>query len=153
MEVSQYYVTTLTNAFMKIGPLIAFLVIGYFIFVKLPFLFFLNNMKKTKEKLKEEELKRPPIPVVKPIEASSKKKEAPKKEPPRARSEASAENLFEIETGKALTKEELKKKYHELLKMNHPDKVAALSPEFRALADKRTKEINEAYRKLLKRAG
>ena len=35
--------------------------------------------------------------------------------------------------------------YHHLAQMYHPDKVAGLAPEFRALADTRMKEINAAY--------
>lgn len=38
--------------------------------------------------------------------------------------------------------------YIKLVKQYHPDKVAHLAPEFRALAEERTKEINAAYGKL-----
>jgi hypothetical protein len=43
---------------------------------------------------------------------------------------------------------DLKHAYSRAVKMNHPDKVASLSPEFTALAEKRTKQINQAYAKL-----
>jgi hypothetical protein len=49
------------------------------------------------------------------------------------------------------TKEEVVAAYRNLVKMNHPDKVATLDPEFRTLAEKRMKEINAAYRTLIKR--
>ncbi|HXH73753.1 MAG TPA: J domain-containing protein [Bacteriovoracaceae bacterium] len=193
MDVTNYYITTLTKAFTKIGPIVGFIVIGYFIFVKLPFLFFLRNMKKSKESLQDQnpvksDAKEPTYSVedyekfvqrkkrlegeksepLKLAEApkkktEEKKKEEPKreekkKEPPKDQpkkntsSDPVAEALFEIKPGVAFTKEDLKKKYHELLKMNHPDKVAALSPDFKNLADKKTKEINSAYTRLLKRA-
>lgn len=60
----------------------------------------------------------------------------------------SAEAIFNIKTGEELTQEELKKRYRELLKVNHPDKVATEGTQVRQLADKRTKEINSAYEKL-----
>jgi hypothetical protein len=34
--------------------------------------------------------------------------------------------------------------------MNHPDKVASLSDEFKILAERRTKQINQAHSKLKK---
>jgi hypothetical protein len=46
---------------------------------------------------------------------------------------------------------ELKKAYRESVKMNHPDKVAALAVEFKELAERRTKQINQAYSKLLRK--
>ena len=41
--------------------------------------------------------------------------------------------------------EEIKSAYFDLLKKYHPDKVDGLAPEFKDLADKKTKEFNEAY--------
>jgi hypothetical protein len=41
--------------------------------------------------------------------------------------------------------------YHELARRNHPDKVANLDPEFRELAERRMKAINEAYQELKRR--
>ncbi len=60
-----------------------------------------------------------------------------------------AEDLFGISQGEKMTKDDLKKRYRDLLKMNHPDKVASLSPEFKDLAHKKTKEINDAYELLM----
>jgi hypothetical protein len=39
----------------------------------------------------------------------------------------------------------LKKLYRTLMKESHPDKVSQMSPELRALAEKKAKMINEAY--------
>jgi membrane protein implicated in regulation of membrane protease activity len=47
-------------------------------------------------------------------------------------------------TGK-VTPSEIKKKYLELMKQNHPDKVRSMSDEIREVAERRSKEINEAY--------
>jgi uncharacterized membrane protein YkvA (DUF1232 family) len=44
---------------------------------------------------------------------------------------------------------EIKKAYRELANKYHPDKVVHLGDEFRELAEKRFKEIEEAYRKLM----
>lgn len=176
MDASQYYATTLIKAATKIGPLVAFIVVGYFIFFKLPLLLFLKNMKKTKEELglkPEESVEKKEnysvddynrfVRQKKQLEApENQKPKTPKRPEPlqledssaqaRSGSAESPETLFDIKTGQKISKEELKKKYHELLKQNHPDKVASLSAEFRKLADKKTKQINEAYEKLLKRA-
>jgi hypothetical protein len=49
------------------------------------------------------------------------------------------------------SKQTLKKAYNERVKMNHPDKVPPhLDMEFRELAERKTKRINQAY-ELLKR--
>jgi uncharacterized membrane protein YkvA (DUF1232 family) len=45
--------------------------------------------------------------------------------------------------------EEIKKAHRELANKYHPDKVQHLGDEFRELAEKRFKEIEEAYRKLV----
>jgi hypothetical protein len=50
------------------------------------------------------------------------------------------------------SQEELKKAYREAIKMNHPDKVAGLAVEFKILAERRTRQINQAYSKLLENA-
>lgn len=47
--------------------------------------------------------------------------------------------------------EEIKKAYRELANKYHPDKVLHLGEEFRELAEKRFKEIEEAYRKLMQK--
>jgi uncharacterized membrane protein YkvA (DUF1232 family) len=50
---------------------------------------------------------------------------------------------------KGASAEEIKKAYRELANKYHPDKVVHLGDEFRELAEKRFKEIEEAYRKLM----
>lgn len=46
------------------------------------------------------------------------------------------------------TLDEIKHAYRQLAGQYHPDKVSHLGEEFRALAEKRFKEIQEAYQKL-----
>ena len=41
--------------------------------------------------------------------------------------------------------EEVKAAYRRLIAQYHPDKVATLAPEFRALAEEKSKELNAAY--------
>ncbi len=50
--------------------------------------------------------------------------------------------------GKDASPEQIKKAYRELAMKYHPDRVMHLGEEFRALADKRFKEIQQAYLKL-----
>ncbi len=50
---------------------------------------------------------------------------------------------------KNASQEEIKKAYRELANKYHPDKVLHLGDEFRELAEKRFKEIEEAYRTLI----
>jgi DnaJ-domain-containing protein 1 len=52
-----------------------------------------------------------------------------------------------------LTKADVRRRYRELLALYHPDKVAHLGPELRALAERKTKEINEAYTWLARHHG
>lgn len=47
---------------------------------------------------------------------------------------------------------EIRAAYHRLAQMNHPDKVAGLSPEFRILAERRMKVITAAYKALSEHA-
>ena len=44
----------------------------------------------------------------------------------------------------AYTKEDLKQAYREKMKKNHPDKVADLDGDFRAMAERKAKRINQA---------
>jgi len=46
--------------------------------------------------------------------------------------------------------DEVKKAYRALILQYHPDKVAHLAPEFRALAETRTRDLNAAYEALEK---
>jgi hypothetical protein len=47
------------------------------------------------------------------------------------------------------TSEQIKQAYRQLANQYHPDKVIHLGEEFRELAEKRFKEIQEAYQKLI----
>jgi hypothetical protein len=51
---------------------------------------------------------------------------------------------------KGLSKEEIKKAYRKLANQYHPDKVSHLGAEFKDLAEKRFKEIHEAYEMLMR---
>ncbi len=44
-----------------------------------------------------------------------------------------------------VTKAEIKKAYRAMAKKYHPDKVASLGDEFKELAERKFKDINEAY--------
>jgi DnaJ like chaperone protein len=55
-------------------------------------------------------------------------------------------------TGK-ITKRKIKKHYHALLMRYHPDKAAMLGPEVKEIAERKTKELNEAYEVLEKYYG
>ena len=50
--------------------------------------------------------------------------------------------------GRNASPEEIKTAYKQLVNKYHPDKVQYLGEEFRQLAEKRFKEIQEAYQKL-----
>ncbi len=50
-----------------------------------------------------------------------------------------------------VTKEDIRKAYRKAMSEYHPDKVASLGTELRALAEKKAKEINEAYEFFKKR--
>lgn len=175
MDVANYYITTLSNSLSKIVPLLAFLLAGYFIFIKLPFLFYLKSMKASRPHLdpevkpsKDDWKKEYNVDDYKDFQRRMRTIQSPKgqeqqqreerktqeekpKQKPRPRPKpriSSAEELFELTAGQSFTKEELRKKYHELLRQNHPDKVASLGADFKKLAEVRTKEINSAYSKL-----
>jgi hypothetical protein len=49
------------------------------------------------------------------------------------------------------TKEEIKKAYHQKIRLYHPDKFSMMGKEHQDLANEKSKEINEAYSKCLKR--
>ena len=184
MDASQYYITTLTAAFKNLAPIAIFLLGGYFIFIKLPFMFLLKSMKDQKQSLdmnqnqrlsddskkdykledyqdfqrrmKLTSAQKKEEPKAQEQKKAEPKKEEPKKEPPRAKPKPApsnaAEELFELTPGQVYTQQELKKKYHDLLKMNHPDKVASMGIDFKKMAELKTKEINSAYMKLKKLA-
>lgn len=156
----EYYLNTFSVAFQKISTTVIFLVVGYFIFFKLPFLFFLRNMKKQKEEVEVKPLKNEqPQKIL--IHKEQKTKSQERKQESKYQKELPAKEkvsfleahaVFGISEGTKLTQVELKKRYLELLKQNHPDKVASLGDDFKKLAEKKTKEINHAYEKLKSKA-
>jgi len=137
MEISEYYLNTLKNAAQNLAPIVGFVLLGYFIFIKLPFLFFLKNMSKEKKKIVSEE----------PLKRELTQKELKNS---RVMTRQRAELLFDLKPNEIISKDELKKRYHALLKMNHPDKVASLASDFKNLAHQKTKDINDAYELLMK---
>lgn len=51
------------------------------------------------------------------------------------------------------TIEEIRRAYKVLMSQYHPDKVASLGEELKALAEKKSKEITSAYRKAMQQYG
>lgn len=49
--------------------------------------------------------------------------------------------------------EEIRRRYKEMLLQYHPDRVQHLGKEFQEMAERKTKEINEAFRKIVKERG
>jgi len=58
-------------------------------------------------------------------------------------------SILELKQGASF--EEIKNAYKKKMKEYHPDKVANLGKELRELAEKKAKEINDAYEKLMKK--
>lgn len=184
MEPTEYYIKTLTAAFKNIAPLVAFIVGGYFIFVKMPFLFFRKSMDEQKKKLQDEnkdvtvkaekytvedykkfqetvkllnakEQPKQEQPKQEQPKQEQKKKEEPKRERPAPKPSSSVkspEEVFNLKPGEAISQSELKKRYIELIKQNHPDRVASMGQDFKKLAENNTKEINKAFEALKKKA-
>lgn len=167
MDPAHYYYTTLMTAFTKLAPYFIFIVGGYFVFIKMPFLFLKKSMDDQKKNLEAE--KKDVVPKIEKIAEKPKeknrldkkeepkregpKREAPKRPEPQATSKAlTPEEVLGFKPGEAFTQSELKKRYFDLLKQNHPDRVASMGPDFKKLADKNTKDINQAYEKLKNKA-
>ncbi|MDO8684508.1 MAG: DnaJ domain-containing protein, partial [Armatimonadota bacterium] len=51
------------------------------------------------------------------------------------------------------TAEEIKRSYKTLMSQYHPDKVATLGEEIRAVAERKSKDITRAYRYVMKSYG
>lgn len=160
MDVIHYLTTTLTNVFGKVLPWIGMGAFLYLISIKLPFQLL---MKVQKENKKPET--GPPEKQVEIVADVSKPQEkiriegprpAERKVPPKQKPKKAhltlAEEVFDLEAGQILSTSELKKRYHDLLRKHHPDKVDALGNDFKKLAEKKTKEINQAYQKLKSKA-
>jgi DnaJ like chaperone protein len=185
MNYGDYLTATMMKGGAKIVPIVVSIVVGYFLFIKLPFWFFRRTLKdarqpdfnpdlpkfpeepkvmKLEEKIKRdaEELKKEKHGADRRKFQQQQKKEEPrkeqqqqKKEPPKrpaAEASPSPESIFDLRHGEKFTPEQLKAKHRELIKQSHPDKVASMGPDFKKLAEKKTKEINEAYDKLKKKA-
>lgn len=81
-----------------------------------------------------------------------KKTEQKTRQKPQTPGERSPEDIFNLRPGQTFTQSELKKRYLELIKENHPDKVASMGADFKKLAEKNTKDINQAFDTLKKKA-
>lgn len=69
--------------------------------------------------------------------------------PPRASEHPVADSAREVlGVGSDASKSEIVAAYRKLVRMYHPDRVEGLGPEFKELAERRTKEINAAYAEL-----
>lgn len=88
----------------------------------------------------------PPDPSLRP--GKRRPRPAPKPPPPPAPPEVEQDpwELLGIERGLPLA--EAKKAFRRLITQYHPDKVAHLAPEFRELAERRTRELLEAWQRI-----
>lgn len=156
MNPVEYYFTTLIEAFKNIAPPIAFLIGGYFIFLKMPFWFLKKNMLEEKRKIREQ-IQPEKIIHEKPDNSKEKNRKQSRNQKvskqEKSRKTQSPEEMFGISSHEVISPEELKRKYFQLLKQNHPDRVASMGQDFKELADKNTKEINKAYETLKKKIG
>src|SRR5665647_328333 len=48
MDTSNYYVNTIYKAAVNLGPIVIYVAVGYFIFIKLPFLLLLKEVRDSK---------------------------------------------------------------------------------------------------------
>jgi DnaJ-domain-containing protein 1 len=55
-----------------------------------------------------------------------------------------------LDIRRAATQDEITAAYRKLAQLYHPDKVAGLAPEYKEIAERKMKSINEAYRRLKK---
>jgi DnaJ like chaperone protein len=76
------------------------------------------------------------------------------KQPPSHKEESLPTNWFRIlEVSESATKIEISTAYKKIIGQYHPDKVATLGQELRALAEFKSKQINAAYDYALKLRG
>lgn len=78
--------------------------------------------------------------------ASGKQTEPPRPWTDSSSSEPSPFEILGVQSG--ASQEEIKSAYQKLVQQYHPDRVAGMGPEIRAVAERRTKEINAAYSRL-----
>jgi hypothetical protein len=173
MDPATYYTNTLVNAAKNLGPPLLFIIAGYFFFIKLPFLLMMRVNKENRKEEKDSSAMGPVNEVPPQLKSSStqqsetnqsqahksrphkESQEAPKNHRKRPHPTSAPDPLlalFNFHPGAPINRKELKKRYHQLLRENHPDKVAAQGHAKNKLAEKRTKEINQAYEELKKRA-
>lgn len=70
-------------------------------------------------------------------------KPATESEPPRPDPIEDACRVLQL--NRPFTAEELRAAYRQMMSQYHPDKVCNLAPEFRELAERKSKEINRAF--------
>ena len=81
-----------------------------------------------------------------PSEPNSKQQETPP--PPPKPPSHSVDHYAILGVSRSASQDDIKAAYRLRMKEYHPDKVAHLGPELRALAERKAKEINEAYETL-----
>ncbi|MEO8808293.1 MAG: J domain-containing protein [Burkholderiaceae bacterium] len=74
-----------------------------------------------------------------------------KKPPPDPAAPASWQTVLQLPP--TAGPDDIRAAYRELISQYHPDKVASLGAELRALAEKKSSEINAAYREALRGRG
>lgn len=168
MDAVQYFTTHLLSFSSKIIPLLLFAAGGYLLFIKLPFLVFKKSITDQKkqapvepappqvEKKTKIELLLAAKPQQKKTQEKTQEKKQEKKEefkrPEARRAHISPEEVLGFKLNEPFTQAELKKRYFEKLKENHPDRVASMGEDFKKLAEKNTTDLNLAYEKLKKKA-
>ena len=58
-----------------------------------------------------------------------------------------------LQVSASASQEEIHAAYKTLIRQYHPDKVASLGPELKALAEEKSKAINAAYQEALRQSG
>ncbi len=168
MDPATYYATTLTNAAKNLGPTILYLIAGYFIFIKLPFMLMVKVNKENKPKVEEDvgpklgnkaSFKAPQDTTpkidsmshqermqqrVKEIDEAIKKKEKARKE------ERLRQEKKKVERDNAKAQEEAEKKRKEAAKNAPPLTPAARVFDFKPGEEITKKELKKRYYKLLR---